>query len=583
MKWVLFKSLADYFCFKAKTQFLLTKIEPENGARCSDRSNGKGVLLTDFFIFLYGFFKTILWMAFIAKGKQKNSFDIQKFSNKKIKMAKKVFITVTILFLAASSLALGQEPENEKQDNSIQSNKSASQQASKSEKHPAGKATDSPAHQLKTLDELLKQIQKDQVNQRPELKKREAQFLKARNRQKIFLNRALSELKKEEKILSSLQQVFEKQDQELSQLEEKLALTMGAMGELFGLVKQTAGETKALFENSVISAEYKNRSDFIKKISAKKNLPNTSDLEMLWFLIQQEMTESGKVSRFQEEVIKAKGTTQEQTVVRVGSFNLVSQGKYLFYDNETGRVMELVRQPSRRFLSLAKKLEQSSLSKKNIYPFGIDPSRGSLLSLLIQTPNLWERISQGGIIGYIILFLLFCGLCLSLQKYFNLRKQKKLLDLQIHSNRVLKNNPLGEIIQTFVKCKGDSQEIIELKMEEEIVKKTSQLKKGIGLIKLLSSIAPLLGLLGTVTGMIVTFQSITLFGTGDPKLMAGGISQALVTTVLGLVAAIPLVLIHSFLFGKANNLTRIFEEQILGMLSRKYKDKKREEIYTDPV
>ncbi|MCY4321667.1 MAG: MotA/TolQ/ExbB proton channel family protein [Bdellovibrionaceae bacterium] len=422
--------------------------------------------------------------------------------------------------------------------------------------------------QIKSLEALLKEIKKDQVESRPELKKREARFLKARNQQKALLKSALSELNKEENILKSLQSEFEKQDEELSQLEEKLALTMGALGELFGVVKQSAGETKALFENSIVSAEYENRSDFMKKISAKKNLPNISDLEMLWFLIQQEMTESGKVSRFKQEVIKANGKTETQDIIRIGSFNLISQGKYLNYDSETQKVIELVRQPDRRFLSLAKKLQKA---KKDIYAFGIDPSRGSLLSLLIQTPNFFERISQGGIIGYFILFLLLFGLFLSIKKYLKLQSQEQLLNNQINSKEILKNNPLGEIIQIFTKYKEDSQDSLELKMEEAIVQKTSLLKKGLSTIKLLASIAPLLGLLGTVTGMIATFQSITLFGTGDPKLMAGGISQALVTTALGLVVAIPLVFIHNFLSSKANTLIKVYEEQSLGLLSRMYK------------
>ena len=422
---------------------------------------------------------------------------------------------------------------------------------------------------IKTLEQLLQKIKKDQIASRPELRERENRFLKARDQQKALLKSALSELNKEEQILKSLQAEFEKQDQELSQLEEKLALTMGALGELFGVVKQTAGETKALFENSVVSAQYKNRFDFMKKISAKKNLPNSSDLEMLWFLIQQEMTESGKVTQFKQEVIKANGKTETQNIIRVGSFNLVSKGRYLIYDNETQKVVELTRQPDRRFLSLAKKLEKAK--KHKIHAFGIDPSRGSLLSLLIQTPNFFERVSQGGIIGYFILFLFLCGLFLSGKKYLKLQTQEQLLKKQINSKDILKNNPLGEMIQTFMEFKEEKQENLELKMEEAIIQKTSYLRKGLSTIKLLSSIAPLLGLLGTVTGMIATFQSITLFGTGDPKLMAGGISQALVTTALGLVAAIPLVFIHNFLSGKASSLISIYEEQSLGLIARKYK------------
>ena len=489
-------------------------------------------------------------------------------------MRGRVFRPSLWAFIFLSFLAFGQRASFGQSDkipgDSSLKQKSANQKSQNNKKAENIDKKNQSTKKPQTLDELLKQIQQDQLAQKPELRAREARFLKARDRQKALLKQAQLELKKEENILKSLQELFERQDQELSQLEDKLALTMGALGELFGVVKQTGGEIKALFENSVVSAEYKNRTDFIKKISAKKNLPNISNLERLWLLIQQEMTESGKVTRFKEDVVKTNGTIKKQTVTRAGSFNLVSQGKYLIHNSETQRIEELPRQPSSRFLSLAKKIERSS--KKNVQAFGIDPSRGSLLSLLIQTPSLLERISQGGIIGYIILCLFLFGLFASAKRYIKLKDQERLLNEQIPSDKILKNNPLGEMMEVFKKFKDKDQEILELKMEEEIAKKTSHLKKGLGLIRLLAGISPLLGLLGTVTGMILTFQSITLFGTGDPKLMAGGISQALVTTALGLIVAIPLILIHSFLLAKANGLASLFENQALGLISRKYKD-----------
>lgn len=508
----------------------------------------------------------------------KSSFDSLFFN----KWISKNFLLAGV-FCLMSFPAFGSEKISEKPASEKPVSENREQYASAKKLPPVAvrnlqnkKKTEKKDIRLKTLDQLLEKIQQDQLVQRPELRKREAEFLKARGQQKALLNSALSELKKEEETLKSLQSIFEKQDQELSQLEEKLALTMGALGELFGVVRQTAGETKALFENSVISSEYKNRGDFIKKISAKKNLPNTADLEMLWFLIQQEMTESGKITRFQEEVVKANGKAKSQPVVRVGSFNLVSKGKYLTYDPKTQRILELARQPDSLFLSLAKKMDREG---KDIQAFGIDPSRGSLLSLLIQAPSLPERISQGGLIGYIIIFLLLCGLLLSVRKYLSLQTEEELFHLQIQSDEILENNPLGEMIQTFMQFKSDQQETLELKIEEKIVRISSHLRKGLGTLRLLSSIAPLLGLLGTVTGMIATFQSITLYGTGDPKLMAGGISQALVTTALGLVSAIPLVFIHSFLSSKANQLISIFEEQVLGLLSRKYENQEGKPLF----
>ena len=485
------------------------------------------------------------------------------------------------MFLAQveeSREALSLESTTNKQGTNQKNNeikKEKTKQKSSSQSSPP-----SSLPKIENLDQLLKRIKEDQIKSRPELRAREARFLKARDRQRSLLLQAEKELRREEGILRKLQVEFEKRDKELSQLEEKLALTMGALGELFGVVKQSSAEAGASFKNSVISAEYPNRQNLTQKISAKKNLPNTADLEKLWFLIQQEMTESGRVTRFEAQVVSSQGKAEPQEVIRVGSFNLVSRGRYLVFDSETEKVLVLSRQPKRRYLSLAKKLEkafekkESSKSQKNereaqVYNFGIDPSRGSLLSLLIQSPNLFERLAQGGSIGYLILILLLGALALCIQKYLNLRRQELLLKLQIQSQEVLENNPLGEVIQTFKKFKNEKQETLELKIEELLLKQTAYIKKGLSTLKLLATTAPLLGLLGTVIGMISTFQSITLFGTGDPKLMAGGISQALVTTALGLIAAIPLIFIHGFLLGKANQLIQIFEEQSLNLLSQK--------------
>ena len=384
-----------------------------------------------------------------------------------------------------------------------------------------------------------------------------------------MLSQAENALKVQENLSSKLQLQFEEQDRELSKIEEKLALTMGDLGEMFGVVKQVARESKALFKNSVVSAEYPDRAEFVEKIQAKKNLPDIKQLEKLWFLIQQEMTESGKVTRFKQEVVGTDGKIKPRDILRVGSFNLTSKGKYLVFDSATSRVVELVKQPKYRYKSSANKLQKSS-SKSKMFKFGLDPSRGSLLSLLIQTPSFFERISHGGVIGYFIILLLLIGLVLSGRKYRTLKLKEDLLEEQMASNEILKNNPLGEIMQEFVNLSSASLDSLELKMEEKIQEKTLEIRQGLGTIKLLSTVSPLLGLLGTVIGMIATFQSITLFGTGDPKLMAGGISQALITTALGLVAAIPLIFIHNFLNSKASKIIEIFENQVLGILSKKY-------------
>ena len=486
---------------------------------------------------------------------------------------------------SASQKASSQDaPSSEASENSPQESSSqatedpASQEASQDT--PSQEASEnSPqesSSQVNNLDQLLEKVKEDQIQSRPKLRAREKRFREARDKQKSLLIQAKKELSREEQTLQRLQAEFEERDKNLRQLEEKLTLTMGVLGELFGVVKQSSAEAGALFKTSVISSEYPNRQEWTKKISAKKNLPDIEDLERLWFLMQQEMTESGKITHFETQVVSAQGKAQTQQVLRVGSFNLVSEGKYLIFDDETQKLLELTSQPRRRYLSLVKKLEKAVIKKaKNnsqeskVYKFGVDPSRGSLLSLLIQSPSLFERLAQGGVIGYLILFLLLTALIMCVEKYRKLRLYESLVHSQLHSQEVLKNNPLGEMMQVFDKFQQKSQDILELKMDEVLIKQTAVIKKGLNNVKLMANISPLLGLLGTVIGMIATFQSITLFGTGDPKLMAGGISQALVTTALGLVAAIPLIFIHSFLLGKANQIIQVFEEQSLSLLSKK--------------
>jgi biopolymer transport protein ExbB len=131
------------------------------------------------------------------------------------------------------------------------------------------------------------------------------------------------------------------------------------------------------------------------------------------------------------------------------------------------------------------------------------------------------------------------------------------------------DNPLGRVLRVYEENQSADVEKLGLKLDEAILKETPALERGIMLLKVLSVVAPLLGLLGTVTGMIKTFQAITLFGTGDPKLMAGGISEALVTTVLGLVTAIPLLLLHSVVSTRSKNLVQVLDEQSVGLVAER--------------
>jgi biopolymer transport protein ExbB len=199
----------------------------------------------------------------------------------------------------------------------------------------------------------------------------------------------------------------------------------------------------------------------------------------------------------------------------------------------------------------------------------VDFTRGQILRAVVRSKTPVERVREdGGVVGFVIIAVGALGLALCLWKLFSLYRTGSRIRRQMKDGGSDVSNPLGRVLAVYSDNPGVDLETLELKLDEAILRETAPLETGLGFIKVLYIVAPLLGLLGTVVGMIATFQMITLFGTGDPRMMAGGISTALVTTVLGLVVAIPLTLLHSFLQSKARALIQVLEEQAAGIVAR---------------
>ena len=270
-----------------------------------------------------------------------------------------------------------------------------------------------------------------------------------------------------------------------------------------------------------------------------------------------EMVESGKIVTFPGKIITAAGNEIEQNVTRIGVFNAVSAGRFLRNLPGTGKLIEPGRQPGQRFLDMAQNIETSS---SGVHAFPIDPTRGGMLALLVQVPDLKNRIEQGGLVGYVIIFIGLIGVLIALERLFLLVTTSHQVKKQL-KNKKAEDNPLGRIMQVYEKNPSIDTETLGLKLDEAILKEMPRIQRGLAALALLAAVSPLLGLLGTVTGIIETFQSITLYGTGDPRVMSGGISQALVTTVMGLLVAIPLLLFHSFLSSKSNALIQVLDEK----------------------
>ncbi|MGS2720488.1 MotA/TolQ/ExbB proton channel family protein [Paraglaciecola aestuariivivens] len=424
----------------------------------------------------------------------------------------------------------------------------------------------SSAQAATSLEALLEEVKKNRVSEARINKQREAEFQSARADKQALLRKAQAELKAEKDRGERLQKQFADNEVKLAEKEVELTQATGTLGEMFGVVRQASAEAYGQISTSIVSAEFPGRGEFLKRMSEEsKGLPNIQELEDLWFALQTEMTESGQVSRFTTEVVSLDGGSKQQEVVRVGTFNLVGEQGYLIYDDQNEIVQPLGRQPDSHLVSSAQEMRTAT---SGLVPFYADPSSGGILGLLKEKATMMERYHAGGPVGYTITVMLFIGLLIGVYKVLTLtiiggKMKAQLKNVENPSSA----NPLGRILQVYQENKTADAENLELKLDEAILRELPKIESGINIIKIFAAIAPLLGLLGTVIGMIETFQQITLFGTGDPKLMAGSISMALVTTALGIIAALPLLLTHSIVAGRSKSIIHVLDEQTAGIIA----------------
>lgn len=430
------------------------------------------------------------------------------------------------------------------------------------------------AQEAKSLDELLKRVESGRIADSKENWAREKTFKNALARQDQMLRDVRKERASEEKRSTVLESDFEKNDKKLTAAEVRLRDRMGSLTELFGHITTAAGDARSNFETSLISIHYPDRGvvldSLIEKASSGSQLPNIEEIESLWFELQREMTESGKVVMFPTTVSKPNGDKVKQQVVRIGSYNLISDsGAYLSYDNGSKVLEQLARQPGGAANSDASTFAglKTGVGRVALDPTG--PSGGSYLAAMINSPTLQERWHQGGYVGYVITGVGAFALLIALWRLIYLSLVGAKVSSQLKSDQPSAGNPLGRVLMAGANSGSKDIETLELKLNEAVLKELPSLESGQNLLKIIAGIAPLLGLLGTVTGMIMTFQAITIFGAGDPKAMAGGISGALITTVLGLLVAIPTVLLHTWVSSRSKKVIHILEEQSAGLIAQR--------------
>jgi len=424
------------------------------------------------------------------------------------------------------------------------------------------------ADELLSLDELLRQVKQGRAQDAAINKQREQAFIAERALQEERLREATAEIARLEAKSDALEQEFNANEILVDEKRQQRDARLGSLKELFGHLTAAAADLRSRFRSSITSSQFPGResflSDLIKKMNSDTDLPSLEEIKQVWFEMHRELTESARVVKYKTAV----GTQLDREIVRIGSFNLISQGDYLAYDADSGSVSVLPRQPD----GLSANARTLHAASSGFSAVGIDPTGaagGGFLKAMINSPTLTERWHQGRVVGYIITGIGVFALVFAIWRFFRLTSIATQITCQLKRDQPMENNALGRVLLVAENSATSDPDSLELKLGEAILKEGPRINAGLSLLKIIAMVAPLLGLLGTVTGMIIVFQAITIYGAGDPKAMAGGISSALVTTVLGLVVAIPTLLAHTVLNTKARNLLHILREQSAGILAQR--------------
>lgn len=436
-----------------------------------------------------------------------------------------------------------------------------------------------------TLDDLLESVRTVRAHEEQAFKERSSAFnAAAPAQQDQMLKEALAKKQALASTSDSLSAQFSANELKINEMKKTLRDKATALGlsEIFGLSRQVAGDAATVLRQSLISTEYpakpgeQSRDEFLRAYSTSQSTPTAAELERVWFEIQREMTASGKVAKYKGAVVQPSGEAVEAEVVRIGPFTASSDGKFLSYVPSLNALNVYPRQPPEEFLATLNNLQSASSGYVGAV---VDSARGVLMSLYVDRPTWAHRIEMGEEVGYIILAVGLAGLVAFIFQLVYLLMVRAGVSRQLkHLEKPTADNALGRVLLAF---KGDGKQIeqdadiAELRISEAVLREVPKLERFQAFLRLAVAAGPLLGLIGTVLGMIITFQSITESGSSDPKLMATGIGQAMIATVLGLGIAIPLLFANALLSSLSRGVSQILDEQAVGMLAESIEKQRR--------
>ena len=434
-----------------------------------------------------------------------------------------------------------------------------------------------------TAEDIMAKIRAERAAEQQVGRDREAKFRNDMEEQRKLNTKAQADKNVADARTKRLDASYAENEKKIKELGELLKVNQGNLGELFGVTRQVAGDASSELNGSLVNSQLKTKSgeetrvEFLHRMSGAAKLPNIRDLERIWLELMGEMKAATETARYNAPVIPANGGDAVDTeVVRIGPFIAVGDNKYLVYLPSKGKLSELDRQPAESGAMSSAKEVLKSTAETGYISAVVDPSHGgALLSLVVERPDWLERIRHGEVVVYVIAFVGILGVILALFQYFYLVTAKMAVSAQLkHKSKPMQNNALGRMLLAVNGKDGHASdkelpEVVELRISEAVLREIPKLERFQSFLRLAVAAGPLLGLIGTVIGMILTFQSITASGTSDPKLMADGIGQAMIATVMGLSIAIPLLFINAGLVAISKTVVHVLEEESSELLAKR--------------
>lgn len=447
---------------------------------------------------------------------------------------------------------------------------------------------DNATLQIRPITKAQTRADADAVKADKEAILKEADILHARGELEKRVSEMEAAKREQDRKITGLNDQYHANDKEIARLQKRLEEQEGAMDEVSGTVRGLAQDTATVLRRSIVSGEKPGRDKQIEPLLSELEFPTLDNIIKMTDLMFDEIASNGKISVTAQKFVDAAGKETNGEVIRIGAFNALYRKNnkvgYLEYSGAKQAFHELIVTPPSDMAKAAKRF--AAKKSQGLY---LDLSGGAAFRQLTDMPGWYDQLKSGGALMYPLVIVGVLALVLMLERLQVLiREGKNTEGLADRITSVLQNKnwnealrlcketkgSLAQIIEAGIAHRHERAEVLESVLQEAIQSVLPRLERSMSALQILGMVAPLLGLLGTVTGMIATFQMITLYGTGDPKIMSGGISEALITTQYGLIVAIPIILVHGYFQGRIDRIVGLLEEKGMMLVNAVKKDVK---------